>query len=71
MRWGKSSRGNPPKRRTVMLVPEMEWVVPVLQQWLDEVRPLLNPGKHPALFDHRAAGPHVAAQHQRRVHRGP
>jgi site-specific recombinase XerD len=33
-----------------MLVPEMEWVVPVLQQWLDEVRPLLNPGKHPALF---------------------
>jgi site-specific recombinase XerD len=50
VRWGKSSRGNPPKRRTVMLVPEMEWVVPVLQQWLDEVRPLLNPGKHPALF---------------------
>jgi site-specific recombinase XerD len=50
VRWGKSSRGNPPKRRTVMLVPEMEWVVPVLQQWLDEVRPLLNPGQHPALF---------------------
>ncbi|MDF2782441.1 MAG: Tyrosine recombinase xerD [Geminicoccaceae bacterium] len=33
-----------------MLVPEMEWVVPVLQQWLDEVRPLLNPASHPALF---------------------
>ena len=50
VRWGKSSRGNPPKRRTVLLVPEMDWVVPVLQQWVDEVRPLLAPGAHPALF---------------------
>jgi len=34
----------------VMLVPEMEWIVPILQQWVDEVRPLLSPGNHPALF---------------------
>jgi site-specific recombinase XerD len=38
VRWGKSSNGSPPKRRTVLLVPEMDWVVPVLESWLDEVR---------------------------------
>jgi site-specific recombinase XerD len=26
VRWGKSQRGGPPRRRTVMLVPEMDWV---------------------------------------------
>lgn len=50
VRWGKSSRGGPPKRRTVLLAPEMDWVVPVLEQWLTEVRPLLSPGRHPALW---------------------
>jgi site-specific recombinase XerD len=50
VRYGKASRGSPPKRRTVLLVPEMDWVVPVLQQWVDEVRPLLSPGQHPALW---------------------
>ena len=28
VRWGKSSNGSPPKRRTVLTVPEMDWVVP-------------------------------------------
>ncbi|TWF82213.1 phage integrase family protein [Pseudonocardia hierapolitana] len=50
VRWGKSSRGSPPKRRTVLLVPEMDWVVPLLEQWLHEVRPRFGPGGHPALF---------------------
>ena len=50
VRWGKASAGSPPKRRTVLLVPEMDWVTEVLDQWLDEVRPLLVPGAHPALF---------------------
>ena len=27
VRWGKSSKGSPPKRRTVLLAPEMDWVV--------------------------------------------
>jgi hypothetical protein len=27
VRWGKSSAGSPPKRRTVLLVPEMDWVI--------------------------------------------
>jgi hypothetical protein len=30
VRWGKSSNGSPPTRRTVLTVPEMDWVVPVL-----------------------------------------
>jgi integrase/recombinase XerD len=50
VRWGKSSNGSPPKRRTVLTVPEMDWVVPVIQQWIEEVRPLLSPGAHPALW---------------------
>ncbi len=50
MRWGKSSNGSPPKRRTVLTVPEMDWVVAVLQQWTEEVRPLFSPGAHPALW---------------------
>lgn len=50
IRWGKSQRGGPPRRRTVMLVPEMDWIVPVLQQWLDDVRPRFEPGKHPAMW---------------------
>lgn len=40
VRWGKSSRGGAPKRRTVLLVPEMDWVVPLLDQWLDDLRPM-------------------------------
>jgi site-specific recombinase XerD len=50
VRWGKASRGSPPKRRTVLTVPEMDWIVPVLEQWVDEVRDLFNPGRHPALW---------------------
>ncbi|WP_406145482.1 tyrosine-type recombinase/integrase [Streptomyces sp. NBC_01012] len=50
VRFGKSSRGGQPKRRTVLTVPEMDWIVPVLQQWVSEARPLLSPGSHPALW---------------------
>jgi integrase len=50
VRFGKASRGSPPKRRTVLTVPEMDWIVPVLQQWVDEIRPRLSPGGHPALW---------------------
>lgn len=50
VRHGKSSRGGAPKRRTVLTVPEMDWIVPVLQQWVTEVRPLMAPGSHPALW---------------------
>lgn len=50
VRWGKASRGSPPKRRTVFTVPEMDWVVPVLQQWVDQVRPQFSPGVLPAMW---------------------
>lgn len=47
---GKSSNGSPPKRRTALTVPEMDWAVPVVQQWTEDVRPLFSPGAHPALW---------------------
>ncbi|MFF3006619.1 tyrosine-type recombinase/integrase [Kitasatospora sp. NPDC057940] len=50
VRFGKSSRGGQPKRRTVLTVPEMDWIVPVIQQWVSEVRPLFGAGSHPALW---------------------
>ena len=50
VRYGKSSRGGAPKRRTVLLVPEMDWIQPALQYWIDDIRPLLGPQRHPALW---------------------
>ena len=50
VRYGKASCGGPPKRRTVLTVPEMDWIVDTLADWRDAVRPLLAPGAHPALF---------------------
>ena len=50
VRYGKASRGSPPKRRTVLTVPEMDWITGVLTHWRDEVRPLLCPAAHPAVF---------------------
>lgn len=50
VRYGKSSRGGIPRRRTVLTVPEFDWVVGGLKQWVDEARPLLNPGDRAALW---------------------
>ncbi|MFJ1569869.1 tyrosine-type recombinase/integrase [Streptomyces erythrochromogenes] len=50
VRFGKASRGSPPKRRTVLTVPEAEWVVPLIEEWVAEVRPGFSPGRHPALW---------------------
>jgi site-specific recombinase XerD len=50
VRWGKASKGSPPKRRTVLTVPEMDWVVAALEQWLDEIRPAFTPGKLAAMW---------------------
>ncbi len=50
VRYGKSSKGSPPKRRTVLTVPEMEWIVDILDEWINELRPRLSPGRHPALW---------------------
>ncbi|MFE3227907.1 tyrosine-type recombinase/integrase [Nocardia sp. NPDC059228] len=56
VRYGKSSKGAPPKRRTVLLVPEMDWIVDVLDGWLTDLRPRFSPGKHPALWVNERAG---------------
>lgn len=50
VRWGKSSNGSPPKRRAGFAVAEFDWVVPALEDYLDEVRPLLAPAQHPAMW---------------------
>ncbi|MFE3543854.1 tyrosine-type recombinase/integrase [Nocardia sp. NPDC059177] len=56
VRWGKSSKGSPPKRRTVLTVPEMDWIVDELEHWMEEVRPVFAPGNHPALFVNERCG---------------
>ncbi|WP_205878827.1 tyrosine-type recombinase/integrase [Mycobacterium camsae] len=50
VRFGKATRGSSPKRRVVLTVPEMDWIVTVLACYLDEVRPCFRPGRHPALW---------------------
>ncbi|MEV0261052.1 tyrosine-type recombinase/integrase [Streptomyces sp. NPDC050617] len=50
VRWGKSSKGSPPKRRTVFTISEMDWIVGVLEHYLVEVRPRFSPGAHPAIW---------------------
>lgn len=41
VRHGKASRGGPPKRRTVLTVPEMGWIAEILGHYMEEVRPVL------------------------------
>jgi site-specific recombinase XerD len=50
VRHGKSASGAPPKRRTVLTIPEMDWIVDVLGEWVGEIRPHFSPGSHPALW---------------------
>lgn len=50
VRHGKASRGSPPKRRTVLTVPEMDWIVALLRQWVHDIRPQFGPAAHPAMW---------------------
>lgn len=50
VRYGKGPKGAPPKRRTVLLVPEMDWILDTLTDWVTQMRPLFTPGSHPALW---------------------
>ncbi|MDR2379708.1 MAG: site-specific integrase [Bifidobacteriaceae bacterium] len=50
VRYGKSKRGGSPRRRTVLAVPEFDWAVDGLRLWVDQARPLLDPGDRPALW---------------------
>jgi integrase/recombinase XerC len=48
VRWGKASRGSPPKRRTVLSV--FDWAVECLREYVEEVRPDFDCGEHPAVW---------------------
>lgn len=50
VRFAKAKRGGPPRRRTVLLVPQMEWWVECMTQWMDEGRPLFGQPELPALW---------------------
>lgn len=50
VRFAKASRGGIPKRRTVLAVPEFDWVIDGLRQWVEEARWLADPKNHPALW---------------------
>lgn len=56
VRWGKAMKGSPPKRRSVLTVGPREgangldWIVEVLQQWTEEVRPAFGRIDSPALW---------------------
>ncbi|WP_280465845.1 tyrosine-type recombinase/integrase [Nocardia brasiliensis] len=56
VRYGKAPKGAPAKRRTVLLVPEMDWIVDVLQDWIGEHRRLFGATNHPALWVTERAG---------------
>lgn len=50
VRFGKSVSGGPPRRRIVLTVPQFDWAIDTLEQYLTEVRPLFNPLGHPGIF---------------------
>ncbi|MEV6173827.1 tyrosine-type recombinase/integrase [Streptomyces sp. NPDC051954] len=56
VRFGKASNGSPPKRRTVLTVPEMDWITGILGHWIHEVRPMFSPGSLAALWVTERAG---------------
>ncbi|WP_104136024.1 tyrosine-type recombinase/integrase [Cryobacterium sp. Y62] len=50
VRYGKASAGSLPRRRTVLAVPEFDWAVDGLRQWVEQALPLYEAGGHPALW---------------------
>jgi site-specific recombinase XerD len=50
VRHGKSSKGGAPKRRTVLAVPEFDWAIEGLKQWVEQGRPIVRPRNHAALW---------------------
>ena len=52
VRYGKASRGSAPKRRNVLTV--FDWSVEVIEQYIEEVRPLYELDDHPAVVVDRA-----------------
>ncbi|GFZ98918.1 hypothetical protein GCM10011359_29950 [Nesterenkonia alkaliphila] len=50
VRYGKATTGSLPRRRTVLAVPEFDWAIEGLKQWVEEALPLYEAGTHPALW---------------------
>jgi integrase/recombinase XerC len=50
VRYGKASAGSLPRRRTVLAVPEFDWAVDGLRQWVEQALPLYEAGGHSALW---------------------
>jgi len=50
VRYGKAVKGSPPRRRTVLSVPDFDWAIEGLDQYLGEIRPAFGAGDHPALW---------------------
>lgn len=50
VRYGKATTGSLPRRRTVLAVPEFDWAVDGLRQWVEEALPLYEAGGHAALW---------------------
>jgi site-specific recombinase XerD len=56
VRFGKAMRGSPPKRRTVLTLPEFDWIVECMREWKDDVRPLFAPPRSTALWPSERSG---------------
>jgi site-specific recombinase XerD len=50
VRFGKAIVGSLPRRRTVLAVPEFDWIIDGLRQWVGDARPLFGAADHPALW---------------------
>jgi integrase len=50
VRWGKASKGSPPKRRTVLALPEFDWAIEGLQSYVEDSRPLFGQAANAALW---------------------
>src|SRR5664279_2658694 len=50
VRFGKATKGSLPRRRTVLAVPEFDWVVDGLRQWVQEALPLFEAPGSSALW---------------------
>jgi integrase/recombinase XerD len=50
VRWAKASRGSAPRRRTVLLVPEFDWWIPGMRQWVEDARQRFAPADLEAIW---------------------
>ena len=50
VRWAKAAGGGAPRRRTVLLVPEFDWWIDGMRQWVEEGRDRFDPRELPAIW---------------------